>query len=131
MTSLGIHSSRYLDYAVGSTGVFSLGLGLVALAKPLLFLKAFDMQAKTPEARKVARDLFVVFAARDLALGFGITSAAYYGHKEIMGWSMVGVAVIAALDGTVSRGNVKGGEWKHWTWIGISLGLASACFGYV
>lgn len=131
MSSVRSQAFPLLKYAVGANGVLSLGIGFMALADPLVFLKAFDLEVKTPEARKVAKDLLIVFAARDIALGFGITSAAYYGHRKIMGWSMVGVSAIALLDGLVSRGNVKGGERKHWFFIVTSLGLAAASFGYV
>lgn len=132
MTSfVGIHSSPYLNYAVGANGVLSLALGVMATVDPLSLLGAFDLEVHSPEARKVARDLLVVYAARDLALGFGLTSAAYYGHKEIMGWSMMGVACIGLLDGFVSKGNREGGQWKHWFFVGLSLGLSAACFGYI
>lgn len=132
MTSfIGLHSSSFLDYAVGANGVFSVALGLAALVNPLIFLGAFDLEAKTPEGRKVARDLLIVYAGRDIALGFGLTAAAYYGHKEIQGWSMVGVAAIAFLDGLVSKGNVEGGQWKHWFFLGLSLAISAGCFGYI
>lgn len=131
MASTNFGSSPYLPYAIGANGVFSLGLGVAALINPLQFLAGFDLKVQSAEARKVAKDLLIVYGARDIALGFGLTSAAYHGHREIMGWSMVGVTCIALIDGFVSKGNREGGQWKHWFFVGTSLSLAAAAFGFV
>lgn len=92
-------SPNLLNYAVGANGILSFGMALFTLFTPLSMLSTFGITATSTESRKVARDLLITFAARDIAPDFGLTSAAHYGHRDIMGWSMVGVAAIAALDG--------------------------------
>ena len=133
MSTLFLPHPNFLPYVVGAHGVFSQGLGLAALYNPLQFVSAFNLQNKivTAESRKVAHDLLIVYGARDIALGFGLSSAAYYGHKQIMGWSMLGVSCIAFLDGLVSRSNEKGGEFKHWVFVGVSWGVAAFCFEFL
>lgn len=130
-SSVGLHPIVYITYAVGANGVSSIALGIAALTNPLLFSRMFDLQAKSPEARKVAKDLLAVYASRDLILGLGLTSAAYHSHRETMGWLMVGIAIVIFRDGLVSKSNVEGGQWKHWSFVEPSLGLSAACFGYI
>ena len=131
MDRAGLYAYSNLDRVIAVIGFAPIALGLTALLKPLSLAPGMQLQINTPEARKVAEDMYKVYAVRNIAMGTFVVASVYYGHRELMGVGMICAALIATMDGIVAGGNKKGGEWMHLPLVPVVLGLAASCFGYI
>ena len=129
MNRVGLYST--LDIVIAVIGVVPFAFGVIALLKPLSMAPGMALKITTPEGRKIAEDMYKVYAARNITLGSVLLTAVYFGNRQVMGVGMLGAALMAFIDGAVTGSNKKGGEWQHWPLVPVGLGLAARCFGYI
>jgi hypothetical protein len=127
--TLFLSQSPYLRYASGASGIIAIGLGINAIIRPITAIQGFGFAPKTPSENRLLRDFGQIYAVRDLIMGVGLISAAYYNERNTAGWLMVAVAGVAAVDGMVNERWEKGGKWKHWVLAPLALGTGVTLLG--
>ena len=90
------------------------------------------LQFPTPsdlEAQKLTHSLIYIYGARDLALGLAMLGVWYTGHRKALGWVVLAVLPVVIVDGFASRHQTGGGEWNHWAFAPVGLGLGVGLLG--
>ncbi|KAL7422639.1 hypothetical protein Q5752_001930 [Cryptotrichosporon argae] len=116
-------------------GLFSIGLALNAVARPVAAMTAsFDLAPAPSEvsdasAARIVRDFAHLYAVRNAALGAIIDVAGLRADAPTLATAMLGGAAIAFVDGLVNERRKPGTAKKHWWLLPIGFGLSAAYFG--
>lgn len=124
---------RYLsNIAFVLGGLLPCGNGINALLRPE---SALDMlhfpEPSGLEAQMLTRSLIYLYGARDLSLGLTVLSLWYNGHRKALGWVILAIFPIVIIDGLTSLYQIRGGEWNHWAFVPVCLGLGAGLLEWI
>jgi hypothetical protein len=112
--------------AAGGLTVLPIGLGINAMFRPQSALSIFQFPLpSTPADQRLALGLFRMYGARNFSMGMAAGIMAYHGHAKALGWYMIGSSVVAFVDGVASKEVIGSGEWAHWVFVSVSVGLGA------
>ena len=128
MPSSKLSQSPFLSIAASVFATIFVGFGINAILRPDNALTFFEMKPPTsPTDKNMVDTLMVVYGARDIFMGLAIYSAAYFGDRKSLGWTLIAGSAVAFVDGAVCRTYVGTGQMNHWgyapviTAVGIML----------
>ena len=99
----------------------------LAPARALPFF-SFPVPALASE-RQLVQSFVVLYAVRDIYMGLATYAAAWYGERRVLGWLLVAGGGVAVADGVVVRAQVGFGEWNHWGYAPIVMGVGVVLLG--
>lgn len=106
-------------------------LGINAILRPRTALNLLHFRPpKDAEAQRLVDNLIRIYGARNVAFGLPTLIAWYCGHREILGWLSVSGVVVASVDGWVTRMQNGEGEWNHWPFALVGVGLGGGLLGW-
>jgi len=115
MASSNLSQSSSLPVVANAFATIFIGFGINAIIRPEHALTFFEMKPPAlPADKKLFDALMVVYGARDIFMGLAIYSAALFGSRQSLGWTLVAGSAVAFVDGVVCRSYVGIGEWNHW-----------------
>lgn len=107
-------------------------VGLRALVQPEFGLRLISFPsspAETPE-RRLAHGLVRRFAVRDVAIGLNALSMVYMSRWHALGITLLCGSLMTIVDGSVSADVIGGGEWAHWCFTPINIGVGLGLLRY-
>lgn len=127
----------YLANASAVVAAVPTAVGALILAKPQF---AFDILSFPPPTalsdHTLALGLSRIFGARDLAVGITTFAIWWSGRKangntknHLLGVAMLSGALMVVTDGFVSRSVIGKGEWTHWGFAPLNIGLGLGLLG--
>ncbi|KAK5114526.1 hypothetical protein LTR62_002461 [Meristemomyces frigidus] len=120
----------YLLTAGALLSCFPILLGIAVLLRPSLGLQIWHFTSPTtPKDTQLVLSLFRLFAIREFFLGTTILTCWVLGKPEVMGWLLLGVMPVVAVDGIVQTAQTGGGEWRHWGFVPVLVGLGMGLLG--
>lgn len=125
-------TSAVLPNTAATLGLAATVVGIDVMFRPRAALGQLQFPApKDPEAQRLVDNLMRSYGVRDSVVGLSILIAWYFGHRETLGWIMVsGIGLMTGVDGCVSRLHIGKGEWNHWPFALVSLGLGGGILGW-
>lgn len=120
-----------LRYASLFLGTVTFGFGLHYVFFPRSAFNNFGFAAPSAAStdRELLDNILILFGAKDMFVGVSIWAAILAGNRKIAGINVLALGLCAALDGWVvknSKGAVPGGEWGHWGYGSVALGVGAA-----
>ncbi len=81
--------------------------------------------AVSPSDKELTEGLLRMFSATRVVVGVSQVAAWWYGDYKVLGCQMVASALMAAVDGWVSKSVSGKGQWAHWGAlpVGLSIGV--------
>lgn len=123
-----VHS--YFSYGALAVGLLPSVFGINALFRPESTLRAVEFPVPAePEARKLTRSLMRIYGIRNVAISYAMALIWSTGNEKLTGLSLVGGLAICITDGLVSRVQIGGGEWNHWSFAPVIGGIMAGLFG--
>ncbi|KAI9823009.1 MAG: hypothetical protein M1832_002663 [Thelocarpon impressellum] len=130
MSTTTLSQSPYLSIAASVFATIFVGFGANAILRPQNALTFFEFEypASAPD-RRLVDGLMVIYGARDLFMGLAIYSAAYFGERKSLGWTLIAASGVAFVDGAVCKAQVGKGEWNHWGYAPALTAVGSVLVG--
>lgn len=123
--NMAISHSPYLRLAASTGAAIAIGIGINAILRPDHALTFFEWEAPTsPSAKKLVRNLLLIYGVRDIFMGVVINIAAYFGDRKTLGWTLIASAGCAFADGLICWNEGKG-HWNHWGY--VPMLIANGC----
>ncbi|CAJ2504596.1 Uu.00g119900.m01.CDS01 [Anthostomella pinea] len=115
----------YYRHGALAIGVIPVLLSVNAIFRPeaALNLAAFPVPAE-PSARKLTRSLMRFYGTRNVAIGFMSLLVWHTGDDRLLGLSLLPGVFICVVDGIMSKLQIGGGEWNHWSLAPVIIGIA-------
>ncbi|KAF2757500.1 hypothetical protein EJ05DRAFT_476752 [Pseudovirgaria hyperparasitica] len=114
----------YATIAASLSGAITVAFGINAILRPESGLQPFELAYPAlPADRKVVDALMVIYGVRDVLLGAGVWVAAAFANRKTVGWYTLLIGIMAFTDGLVCKYMVGQGEWNHWGYTPMVLGL--------
>ena len=130
MSTNRISQSLYLRIAVCFFATNFVGFGINAMLRPIAALAFFELQTQAAAADKTLLDsLSIVYGVRDIFVGVAIFATAYFGERRALGWILVAASGVALVDGWVCWAKVGKGEWNHFGYAPVVLGVGCVVLG--
>jgi hypothetical protein len=122
---------QILRYTSLFLGTVTIGFGLHYVFFPRSAFNNFGFSAPSSASPdlELLDNILVLFGAKDIFVGVSIWAATLMGSRKIAGINVLALGLCAALDGWVvknSKGAVPGGEWGHWGYGSVALGVGAA-----
>ncbi|EME44423.1 hypothetical protein DOTSEDRAFT_152278 [Dothistroma septosporum NZE10] len=126
-----LSTSPYLLNTAGALGLFPLSVGILGLANPASGWSIFSFpKPATTEAQQVGNTFFLFWASRDLFMGI-ITGLVWYrGDREVLGDTLLAASMVAGVDGVISKKQKGSGEWTHWAFVPVLVGVGGGLKGW-
>ncbi|CAD0091546.1 unnamed protein product [Aureobasidium vineae] len=134
MSFLGLSSRSPLALNIGAaSGVFQLALGLTGVFQPRVMLQevwGFKPSTKPGEEQLLIESLMQLYGVRNIALGLMILAVRTLADSRTLGWVLMTDILVAIGDGFVQKRCTGGGEWKHWSFVPVGVGMGMLLLGY-
>ncbi|KAI9718600.1 MAG: hypothetical protein M1812_004051 [Candelaria pacifica] len=130
MSTTRLSSSSSLRMTASIFALIWLGFGIKFTIDPRSALSYFEFPIPTLHSdAKLADNLIVLYAVRDLFMGVAVLAAAYFGDRKTLGWMLIAGGGVAFADGAVCKRQVGKGEWNHWGYGPIVAVVGSLLLG--
>jgi hypothetical protein len=111
---MALSQSSSLQLAAHAFATIFSGFGINAILRPLHALTFFEFAPPTsPADARLVDSLMAVYGARDIFMGLAIYSAALFGTRKSLGWTLIAASGVAVADGLVCFSHGQG-QWNHW-----------------
>ncbi|KAF9781325.1 hypothetical protein BJ322DRAFT_1213340 [Thelephora terrestris] len=129
LINMTISHSPYLRIAASAVATIFIGFGFNAILRPENALTFFEWEPPTSASAKTLVDnLILLYGVRDIFMGVVINIAAYFGDRKALGWILIASSGVAFADGVICWNQGKG-EWNHWSYAPMLVGLGSLLLG--
>jgi hypothetical protein len=106
--------------------------GLNALIRPEAALRSVEFPVPAqPESRKLTASLMRIYGIRNVAVSYLLTLIWSTGSEKLMGAGLVAGLAMCCTDGVISKAQIGGGEWNHWSFAPVIAGIQAGLFGYL
>jgi hypothetical protein len=106
-------------------------VGINAVLRPASALRLLNYPVPIDKtARRTTYTVLQMYGARNIAMGLSTLAVWCSGDRRTLGWVMLAGIPLATIDGFVTRQLTGIGEWGHWSFIPVSLGLAGGLLGW-
>lgn len=90
----------------------------------------FELQDLAATADPVLIDaLMIAFGAKLIGSAMAIFATALYGSRKALGLILIAGGAVAGVDGWVCLKYVGTGEWNHWGYGSVMIGVGLVAFG--
>ncbi|OAG13444.1 hypothetical protein CC77DRAFT_1026670 [Alternaria alternata] len=132
--ALSVHP--YVSFLSAAFGGMFLTIGLAYIFSPRRGYELFGFSAapstpaawSLPEWALIER-IMVLYGAKDAFVGVAILAATLAGNRRNAGLLLVAAGACAGVDGWVVRKEAGGGEWNHWGYGSVMVGLGGVMMG--
>ncbi|KAF5253511.1 hypothetical protein FANTH_1582 [Fusarium anthophilum] len=119
-----IMSFIYLNRATHVVSLIPALFGINLLTRPEATLQSFQYPIPTdPQAKKLVRGLARIYGCRNLVVSFLFFNISLTGDRKLMSFGYLGALAMCVTDGLVARNVVGHGEWQHWSFAPLCIGL--------
>ncbi|VTT69017.1 unnamed protein product [Fusarium fujikuroi] len=119
-----IMSFIYLNRATHVVSLIPALFGINLLTRPEATLQSFQYPIPTdPQAQKLVRGLARIYGCRNLVVSFLFFNISLTGDRKLMSFGYLGALAMCVTDGLVARNIVGHGEWQHWSFAPLCIGL--------
>ncbi|KAK4640070.1 hypothetical protein QC761_603710 [Podospora bellae-mahoneyi] len=105
-----------LPIAANAFATLFVGFGINAILRPEHALTFFEwtLPANIADAETVS-SLTAVYGVRDIFMGLALYSAAIWGTKKSLGWTLIAASAVAFADGCIcyTHGQGHGNHWGY------------------
>lgn len=130
MASTKLSQSSSLPIGASVFATIFVGFGINAMLRPEHALSFFEMKSPAlPADKNIVDAMMVVYGARDIFMGLAIYSAAYFGSRKSLGWTLIAASSVAFVDGIVCKSYAGLGEWGHWGYAPVITALGAVLIG--
>ena len=130
MSTTRLSQSSSLPIAAGIIGTIFLGFGIKFSLQPLSAIQFFEFEPLSSSAEeKLASNLILLYAVRDLFMGLAIYAATYFGDRRILGAILIAASGVAFADGFIVKAQIGKGEWNHWGYAPMLTTVGSILLG--
>lgn len=120
----------YFRYGALVMSVFPGIFGFNALFNPEKMMASAQFPVpKEPEGRKMALSLMRFFGTRNIGISYLLLLNWMRGDEKQIGLGLFTGLWMSFMDGLISRWQIGGGEWNHWSFIPVLLGIAGGLLG--
>ncbi|CAD0096382.1 unnamed protein product [Aureobasidium mustum] len=134
MSFLGLSSrSPFALNAGAAAGVFQVTLGLIGVFRPQVMLQdiwGFKTSTKPGQDQLVIESLMQLYGMRNVALGLMILAVRTFADSRTLAWVLMSDMLVAIGDGFIQKKATGGGEWKHWSFVPVGVGMGMLLLGY-
>lgn len=125
-----ISQSPALRIAASAGATIALGFGINAIFRPESALTMFEwVPPASASAKTLVNNLVVIYGVRDVYMGVVIYIAACFGDRKTLGWIVVATSCVALADGAICWIQQGKGQWNHWSYAPMLVGLGSLLLG--
>jgi hypothetical protein len=130
MAATTLSQSGSLFAAAVTLSLVPIGLGITALIKPraILGLVEFPVPA-APENMKLVYNLLRMYGVRNIVMGSALCIVAYSGRRDVFGCLLIVSSLVGFVDGFVAINQTGKGQWSHWGFMPVMIGMGSALLG--
>ncbi|KAK2606479.1 hypothetical protein QQS21_003172 [Conoideocrella luteorostrata] len=108
-------------------GTLPVFLGLNALIRPEAALKAIDFPIPPDgKAQETVFSIIRFYGIRNIAIGYSTILIGIAGNRRLLALNLIGGLAISLVDGFVIKSLRGRGQWKHWGFAPLVLGLVVA-----
>ena len=119
-------SVRLAAYAFAT--IFT-AFGVNAILRPAHALTFFEFAPpSSPADARMVDSLMAVYGVRDIFMGLAIYSAAFFGTKQSLGYTLIAASAVAVADGAVCFSHGQG-HWGHWGYAPILTAVGAVLLG--
>jgi hypothetical protein len=127
--TMPISQSPILLVASQALATVGVGFGINAILRPENALTLFEWDPPTTKADlEVVNSLLAVYGVRDIFMGLALYSAALWGTRKSLGWTLIASGGVALADGYICYLHGHG-QWNHWTYMPIVAGVGALLTG--
>lgn len=132
MASGILHSqSPYLLNTASVLSLFPLLMGIAGTINPMNGFTIFNFEPPTTtEAQKLAKNLFLFWASRDLFMAAVTLIAAYNGDRKTLGCIYLALCGIAGFDAWISERQSGKGKWMHLGFAPLLVAVGGGLLGW-
>ncbi|KAJ9151511.1 hypothetical protein NKR19_g4915 [Coniochaeta hoffmannii] len=124
-----ISQSPILQVASHALATVFVGFGINAIVRPANALSFFEWTPPTTKADlDVLNGLLAVYGVRDIFMGLALYSAAIWGSKKSLGWTMIAASGVAFADGYICYLHGQG-QMNHWGYAPILTAVGALLTG--
>ncbi|KAF5634271.1 integral membrane protein [Fusarium sp. NRRL 52700] len=117
-------SFLYLNRATHVVSLIPALFGINLLTRPEATLQSFQYPIPTdPQAQKLVRGLARIYGCRNLVVSFLFFNISLTGDRKLMSFGYLGALAMCVTDGLVAKNVVGHGEWQHWSFAPLCIGL--------
>lgn len=131
MATKKLSQSPLLTILATAFGAISLGFGINSILNPMSEISFFELQDLAATADPILIEaLMIAFGAKLIRAALAVFAAAFYGSRKALGCVLIAGGGVAGLDGWVCLNFVGKGEWNHWGYGGMMVGLGLVLLGF-
>ncbi len=126
---MALSESTPLQLAAHGFATIFTGFGINAILRPAHALTFFEFAPPlSPTDARMVESLMAVYGARDIFMGLAIYSAALFGTKKSLGWTLIAAAGVAFADGLICLSHGQG-QWNHWGYAPMVTAVGALLLG--
>ncbi|KAF4445539.1 hypothetical protein F53441_10736 [Fusarium austroafricanum] len=114
----------YVNRAAHVASLLPALFGINLLTRPEATLESFQYTVpKDPEARSLVSGLARIYGSRNVVISFLLFNISLSGNRKLMSYGFLGAIGMALTDGFVAKAVIGDGQWQHWGFVPIVVGL--------
>ncbi len=126
---MALSESSSVRLAAHAFATIFTAFGVNAILRPANALTFFELaRPASPADARVVDSLMAVYGARDIFMGLAIYSAAFFGTKESLGYTVIAASAVAVADGAICFSHGQG-HWGHWSYAPILTAVGAVLLG--
>ncbi|KAF1961234.1 putative integral membrane protein [Byssothecium circinans] len=125
---MALSDSRILPYLSTFLGTVTFGFGVHYVLAPRSAFSNFGFAAPTFELPLIDA-IMVLYGFKDLYMGISIWAATWAGNRKVAGINVLALGLCALGDGYVVKSVAGSGEWNHWGYGSVAVGVGSVMLG--
>lgn len=120
----------YFSRAYIAVSLFPAVFGLNALLRPEAALQSVQFPVPAnPVDRKLSRSLMRIYGIRNVGVSYLLALLWSKGDTKYMGLGLISAIAMTITDGVVSKMQIGGGEWNHWSFTPAICGIVAGLLG--
>ncbi|KAF2826112.1 hypothetical protein CC86DRAFT_350551 [Ophiobolus disseminans] len=128
---MGISRHPALPYISSLFGCIFLFFGVTYISNPVqgFSFLGFTSTPTTPYDWDLMQRVMVLYGAKDLFMAAAILSSTWFGTRKSAGMVLVAGGLCAGVDGWVVGDQAGTGEWGHWGYGMVMVGVGAGMMG--
>ncbi|KAH4917530.1 hypothetical protein HBH70_019220 [Parastagonospora nodorum] len=128
---MGLSRHPALLYASTAFSCILFGFGLTYMLYPRIGYSLYGFSASPSSTSEwaVMERIMILYGAKDLFMGAAIFASTWFGTRKSAGMILIAGGLCAGLDGVVVKNEAGTGEWNHWGYGSVMVGLGGSMLG--
>jgi hypothetical protein len=128
---MGLSRHPALLYASTAFSCILFGFGVTYMFYPRIGYSLYGFSASPSSTSEwaVMERIMVLYGAKDLFMGTAIFASTWFGTRKSAGMILIAGGLCAGVDGVVVKNEAGTGEWNHWGYGSVMVGLGGSMLG--